>query len=143
MNRSSQRPSVKVKFCMKKKADIIQGWVRKAESDLRALKGSIEADSLDAACFHAQQAAEKFLKAFLSHVGEKFPFTHNLSKLVHLCIKNDPSFSELLTTVESLTPFAVELRYDDEFWPSLTVAEEALQSALKVKNLVLKKLPPS
>jgi HEPN domain-containing protein len=58
---------------MKGKAELVRGWLRKAFSDLAALDASLQADALDAACFHAQQAAEKFLKAFLIHNAVDFP----------------------------------------------------------------------
>jgi len=35
--------------------------------------------AFDAACFHAQQIAEKSLKAFLAYRGVPFPYTHNLT----------------------------------------------------------------
>ena len=49
---------------MKEKADLVEGWRKKAESDLIAVDATIEAGAFDAACFHAQQAVEKLLKAF-------------------------------------------------------------------------------
>jgi HEPN domain-containing protein len=126
---------------MKEKTDLTRGWLRRAASDLIALDASLDAGALDAACFHAQQAAERYLKAYLIYTGLEFPFTHNLSKLVELCAQADVSFRTLLPLVESLTPYAVELRYDDEFWPSLEVAREARSSALAVKSFVLARLP--
>lgn len=64
---------------MKTKADVIHGWLRKADSDMAALRLCIaNAKALDAACFHAQQAAEKALKAYLTSIAVQFPFVHNL-----------------------------------------------------------------
>ena len=48
----------------------------------------------------------------------------------------------LLPSVSPLTPYAVELRYDDSFWPSQEVAAEAQASALAVLSFVLDRLPP-
>ena len=70
----------------------------------------------------------------------KFPFTHNLAKLVGLCETADASFSSLILTVEPLTPYAVEMRYDNEFWPSQEVAQEAIVLAGKVRDFVLQRL---
>ena len=126
---------------MKNRLDLVRGWLRKAESGRIALNASLEAGALDAACFHAQQAAEKYLKAFLTHAGLDFPPTHNLSKLVELAAGLDPTFRSLLSIVEPLTPYAVQLRYDHEFWPSREVAEEAKSLAEKVRDFILKKLP--
>jgi HEPN domain-containing protein len=127
---------------MKDKADLIKGWLRKANSDMVALSASLEAGAFDVACFHAQQASEKYLKAFLIHAGVAFPFTHNLAKLVDLCGGVDPSFRLLVSIVEPLTPYAVELRYDHEFWPGREVAENARDSALIVRKFVTDRLPP-
>ncbi len=77
------------------------------------------------ACFHAQQITEKCLKAFLANSQVAFPYTHNLTKLVELCVGLNGAFSSLLPTVKALTPYAVELRYDDSFWPTSQVAKEA------------------
>jgi HEPN domain-containing protein len=69
---------------MKEKAELVLGWLRKAQSDGVALDVTLRARALDAACFHAQQVAEKCLKAFLTHYEVPFPYTHNLTKLVEL-----------------------------------------------------------
>ena len=126
---------------MKEKADLTRGWLRKAGSDFIAVEACLQAGTLDSACFHAQQAAEKYLKAFLTHAGVKFPFTHNLSKIVDLCASVDNSFQTLAPLVISLTPYAVELRYDDEFWPTREVADQARSSMLAVRDFVLARLP--
>jgi HEPN domain-containing protein len=44
---------------MKEKADLVRGWLRKAASDVVSMEATLGAGSLDGACFHAQQAAEK------------------------------------------------------------------------------------
>lgn len=125
---------------MKDKADLVSGWIRKADSDLLALDASLNAGALDAACFHAQQAAEKYLKAYLVQQGVEFPLTHNLSKLLELCATINPSFRSLESIAKPLTPYAVEMRYDSEFWPDDQVAEEARTAALAVKDFVLARL---
>ena len=126
---------------MRENADVVRGWLRKAKSDEVALDASLSAGALDAACFHAQQAAERYLKAYLIHANVEFPFTHNLAKLVGLCAGVDPAFRSLIPVVEPLTPYAVELRYDHEFWPSVIVAEDARSSASAIRDFVLARLP--
>ncbi len=127
---------------MKEKADLIRGWLRKARSDEVAMDASLGAGAFDAACFHAQQAAEKYLKAFLIHGDVTFPFTHNLARLVEFCAGSDESFRSLTAVVAPLTPYAVELRYDADFWPSEEVAQEAISLARTVRDFVVDKLPP-
>ena len=116
--------------------DLALAWLRKAESDLTTIGAAIDAGALDTACFHGQQAVEKALKAFLLHRGESFPLTHNLTKLVLLCRELAPEFAELEALVGPLTPYAVELRYDVEFWPSAEDAEEARVVAEKALQFV-------
>jgi len=127
---------------MKEKADLTRGWIRKARSDELAMDASLGAGAFDAACFHAQQTAEKYLKAYLIHADVKFPFTHNLAKLVECCAGRDASFRSLTAVVAPLTPYAVELRYDEDFWPSAEVAQEARSLTLAVRDFVVGKLPP-
>lgn len=126
---------------MKEQHDLVRGWVRKAESDLIAMRASASAGSSDAACFHAQQAAEKYLKAFLAHGNCAVPQTHNLFKLIGFCATIDPSFADLKDLSELLTPFAVEVRYDMDFWPAADTVSQALDAATTIKTFVLKRLP--
>jgi HEPN domain-containing protein len=122
---------------MKGKADLVQGWIRQAASDLLAMQASTEAGALDAACFHAQQAAEKYLKAYLADRDREVVHTHNLYKLVTLCAETDPSFARMKDTAGLLTPFAVEARYDTEFWPTRDIVEKAELAANRIRDLVV------
>ena len=126
---------------MKEKADLVAGWLAKAQSDRVALDVTLRAKALDAACFHAQQAVEKYLKAFLTYHEAPFPYTHNLTKLVELCAQIDPDFRSLLPEVEPLTPYAVRPRYDASFWPSQETAEAASSAARSALEFVMHRLP--
>ncbi len=126
---------------MKETADVVRGWIRKAASDMVTVEATITAGAFDAACFHAQQAAEKYLKGFLTFHGVLFPFTHNLADLTELCAGIDASFRSLTPVASELTPYAVRLRYDDSFWPPLDTANQARNSAVAVRNFVLHRLP--
>lgn len=83
---------------------------------------------------------EKALKAYLVHARIEFPFTHNLSTLIRLCVRSDESFANLEKKVEPLTPSAVALRYDSEFWPEKTDAEDAKLKAEEIVRYVQTKL---
>jgi HEPN domain-containing protein len=115
--------------------------LRKARSDEVAFDASLKAGAFDAACFHAQQAVEKYLKAFLFHHDKEFPYTHNLAKLVEICASVEPSFRSLLDVVAPLTPYAVELKYDADFWPDREVTEEAGLAVSRVRDFVISLLP--
>lgn len=127
---------------MKSRVDLVRGWLRKAESDLAGAGLCVSAgQALDTACFHAQQAAEKCIKAYLTAHEIEFPFIHNLEKLVELCARVDPSFMTIKKLAQELTPYAVELRYDDEFWPSVETARQALDAATTIRDFVRDRLP--
>jgi HEPN domain-containing protein len=117
--------------------------LRRAESDFSAVETALHSGTaLDVACFHAQQGAEKYLKAYLITRGVDFPFTHNLARLLVLCREHDSAFAALLPLGDALTPDAVELRHDATFWPSLEEAKQARDAALTIKSFVLERLPP-
>jgi len=126
---------------MKTKADVVRGWLRKAASDMLTLEAALGVGAFDGACFHAQQAAEKYLKGFLAFHDRPFPFTHNLGDLTELCAAIDAQFRTLTPLASELTPYGVRLRYDDTFWPSVETAKQARASALAIRDFVLPLLP--
>ncbi len=94
---------------MKERADLVRGLLRKAASDKLTMQATLKAGAYDGACFHAQQAAEKYLKAFLSYHADSFPFTHNLAELTELCAGVELEFRSLRLRVAPLTTYAVRL----------------------------------
>jgi len=62
--------------------------------------------------FHAQQAAEKLLKALLLKLGSSYAQTHRIAELVDLVKQKGVAFPEKLEDIIDLTPFAVIFRYD-------------------------------
>lgn len=81
---------VKGRTCMSKNdriVTVVREWVTKAENDLKAAAQILKMGEdcpADTVCFHAQQCAEKYLKALLSLKSIDFPKTHNLKKLMTL-----------------------------------------------------------
>jgi hypothetical protein len=65
--------------------------------------------------FHAQQAAEKLMKALLAHLGIQFELTHNLTRLAKSIAKVDQPLPDLGLPLRKLTRFGVVYRY--EFQP--------------------------
>ena len=125
---------------MNDKRSHARAWLAKAESDRLAARRLLEAGGpFDAVCFHAQQACEKALKAVLAWAEADIPRTHNLEELQLQCLGaiSDPTASALKAfDLSELTPYAVESRYDAEFWPDRVTAETAVQSADQVVSLV-------
>jgi HEPN domain-containing protein len=111
---------------MRNKFDHARGWFLKAESDLHTVKCMMAGDGpYDTACFHAQQVAEKYLKGLLALLEQPIPRTHNLEELQQLCLTLTPALQLTGVDLAELTPYAVQLRYDFEFWPDRETVEQA------------------
>ena len=120
-----------------------RGWFLKAESDFTTAKNLLRSRGpYDTACFHAQQPAEKYLKGLLVLAGKPFPPTHNLEDLQRIGETALEAWPLGGLDLAELTPYAVQLRYDFEFWPDRTTAEQALQSVAEVRRRVLHHIPP-
>ena len=91
----------------------VRGWLSKAGKDLAAAQYELQAvpPFADDIVFHAQQAAEKSLKAFLSWHHVPFRKTHNLIELGEACCQIDQSLEPLLRRAATLTEYAWKYRY--------------------------------
>ncbi|MBF0401441.1 MAG: HEPN domain-containing protein [Magnetococcales bacterium] len=92
--------------------DYARELLRLARADHRAMTGMRDQEVFTDAIFgfHAQQAVEKGLKAWLSALEILFPLTHDISRLLPLLEQQGVEMMDLWEWVE-LTPFAVEHRY--------------------------------
>ncbi len=130
---------------MNGKHSLVKAWLEKAERDLTAARGlmGLKPHPLpDAACFHAQQSAEKFLKAFLIYHDLPLQKTHDLGELIGVASKVDETFLELMDLGEKLTDYAVEVRYPlpgEE--PTEEEAQEAIWMAEQIRTFVRRRLP--
>jgi len=123
--------------------EFVRQWLSKAEEDFNAAKSLITygASFLSTICFHSQQAAEKYFKAFLTYHQVEFPKTHDIDELLDLIAPTDSKLSESLRDVIVLTNYGVDVRYPGDF-PNVTTsdAQQAIQMAEKVRRLVLELL---
>lgn len=117
-------------------------WVEKAEGDyitatreFRARK----APNFDAVCFHAQQVAEKYLKAVLQEHAYPIPKTHSLADLMALCMKIDPIYQMVQPALNIMDGYAVQFRYPGQS-ANKVEAKTALTAAKIVRNLCRIKL---
>ena len=96
------------------KAGSPQDWLRHAKADLALATSPLPRDGLySTLCFHAQQAAEKSIKAVLVFRGVVFPKVHSLTRLIDLLpadINRNPSLIESAR----LTVYATVFRYPGE-----------------------------
>jgi HEPN domain-containing protein len=113
-------------------------WVGKAEDDWHVAGMSYRArkhPSYDAAVFHAQQCAEKYLKARLEEAGIIFSRTHDLLVLHHLILSVEPSWTVLQPSLILLSPFAVAYRYPG-ISASKADAKDALKNCREVRRVI-------
>lgn len=120
----------------------VNQWVLKAENDLRNAEHTLTLEDdcpFDTVCFHAQQSAEKYLKALLLFSGIDFPRTHDLRLLIQLLPAG--VFSLKMEDVLVLNRYSVETRYPGDWEPiERADAVEALGIAKRVRSAVLLKL---
>jgi HEPN domain-containing protein len=86
-------------------------WLRQAEDDRVTAERLAELGIHYAACFFAQQAAEKALKAVLLHLGAESVRGHSVVDLCRLLASHAPGFAELVTVLAPLDAFYVPTRY--------------------------------
>ena len=86
--------------------------------------------------YHAQQAVEKALKAFLVHSDVDFPFTHDIRRLVESCRTVDCHLADDLLPAIDLTQFATRFRYPGEEQPAIAEAVEWLALARRSYEIV-------
>ena len=126
------------------KMEFVRDWTRKAESDFRTAKHLYAggADYIYGATFHAQQGAEKYLKAFLVWHQIEFPKTHDIEALLKLAQVADAKIPRVLGEATKLTPYGVEYRYPGDY-PEATLedAKHAVELALRVRSEILSRLP--
>jgi HEPN domain-containing protein len=88
--------------------------VAKAEEDFAVLERESRArtgPAHNAIAFHAQQCAEKYLKARLCEAGRDVPKIHDLTALLDQVQDLEPAWELMRADLRFLTDFAVGYRY--------------------------------
>lgn len=124
---------------------ILQDWIKIADRDLEFATASLSEhpEFLSQICFYFQQAAEKYLKAYITAKRLPFAKIHSLPALLKICQKFDDSFVKLTDECKFLTEFYLEERYPGLAIPSeitQKIAQKAKVAARQVREFVLKKL---
>lgn len=114
---------------------LIEEWLNKAHEDFGFASSVIEISPYYAQlCFHYQQAAEKYLKAFIVAHELEFRKTHDLLDLLNSCREKAPSLSDIEPDANFLNRFYIDTRYPVH-WPSHYTKEEALEAQRAVLNI--------
>ena len=114
-------------------------WVDRAEEDLAMARSTLRRKRplTASACFHAQQCAEKYLKAVLVAQAYPFPRTHDLLALHTLCVQAGVISGLPIDRLESLSAYAVQVRYPGDD-PTPDEAKEPLDATKVVRRFVRK-----
>lgn len=124
---------------------IIKEWIDKADEDFafatEAFRG-LKTPHFAQICFHYQQAAEKYLKAFIVANELEFKKIHNLLTLLNICKEKDHQFEDLKDDCAFLNGLYVEPRYPfGEFKQySRKDTQRAQAAADKIRKFILNKL---
>jgi HEPN domain-containing protein len=92
-------------------------WIAKAEGDFAIMERECQVTdnpNYDGICFHAQQCAEKYLKARLCEVDITFSKIHDLVALLDQVLEVEPTWESFREDLAYLSDFAVTFRYPGE-----------------------------
>ncbi len=126
---------------IKERVMVIEDWLRRAERDYKValLLGSDEEGGFfENACFHCQQAVEKFLKALIISKGARFKKVHDLSKLSEDLRNLGVPIGDVLSDEDrdTLNPYYIGGRYPSDRQPTYEDSQGAIKIVEKVKHFV-------
>ena len=118
---------------------IAKEWLEKADEDFRFAEANLREGSGFYAqlCFHFQQAAEKYLKAYIIGKGLPFNKVHDLVHLLKTCSACSPEFNSLKEDCIFLNTAYIETRYPVH-WPTDYTKETAEQARLAADRITRK-----
>ncbi len=122
--------------------EYLKEWVGKAEEDYEVaitLVRKRKRPTPNAVCFHCQQCAEKYLKAFLVRHQVAFPKIHDLRELRRLSVVVDPTIDLITDLLIRLAPYAVEFCYPGED-ATVEEAKDAARAVKEIRRFVRSKL---
>jgi len=115
---------------------IAREWLEKADEDFQFAEANLMDGSGFYAqlCFHFQQAAEKYLKAYIIGKGLSFDRVHDLVHLLKTCSAHATQFSELKEDCILLNTAYIETRYPVH-WPTDYTRETTEQAQLAARKI--------
>ena len=121
-----------------KQHELVKALLHKAAQDEAAMARLMPDADLDDELvgFHAQQAVEKSLKAWLAYLGIDYPRVHSLETLVALLNANGHDLPADAADVSQLTPFATVFRYEEMPYSAAFDRAEALRLVQRIRSLV-------
>ena len=122
-----------------KKIDFIREWVYEGNNDLGLAEFVIENNGkyYDLVCFHCQQAAEKYLKAYIIYLQLYYRKVHDLTYLLNVIKRKKEIPKKLIKKAEMLEEYAIDSRYPDHWHdPTLNETEECIEAAKMFKEFI-------
>ena len=119
----------------------IRAWVDRAEEDYAVAVSALRRKRplTVTSCFHAQQCAEKYMKAILLARNQPFPKTHDLHLLSTLCSQANVLVEVDIVRLDALSFYAVHARYPGAE-PTEDQAREGLATARAVRRFARARL---
>ena len=116
-------------------------WLKIANEDLKMAKLALSQELFSPLTYHCQQAAEKALKGDLIFKKQPIIKTHDLEKLLEICLNFDKNFIKLHPATSVLNPYSSKFRYPTEFdVPDKTDAKLAIKFTKTILQFVSKKI---
>jgi len=125
------------------KAEELKQWLDLAQQNLGVAKFLAEKyhpTPIETICNNCQQSVEKDLKAYLFQNNVEFPFTHDLSELLAMCMDINSDFVKFAKQCTYLTKFGVMPRYPNELQLNNDDATSAVRFAEEIKEFVKKNI---
>jgi HEPN domain-containing protein len=119
--------------------DESQRWFHQAVHDLDDARYNLDGNRFNVACFLAQQAAEKFLKAYLYANTEEEIWGHSIHELCSDVAAINSEFSNLCERWRTLDQYYIATRYPDSLpggIPSEVFNVEDAQRAVSIAESI-------
>lgn len=117
-------------------------WIEIASQDLASAKYLVNMKPvpLEIICYHCQQCAEKYMKAYLVFKNKEVIKTHDLTALYKELIGIDKTFEEIKDECIDLTDFSVTTRYPYKLELDVTDMNKAITDAEKIQKFIASRL---
>jgi len=135
----------KAKFFMKEQyREIANEWLNKADSDLDYAEASFDEfdDFYSQMCILCHDAAEKYLKGYITSFGMKPERIHDLVTLLIKCkeiLEDESEFDKIEESTRLLNRYYIPLKYPSHYpVMSREQAEEGIKAAKEIRDVIKK-----
>ena len=83
----------------------------------------------------------ELIKAFLNWKQVQYPKTHVLTALLDMAVPHQPELEDFRGRLLGMVTYAVEMRYDDEIYPTVEEIQTAIETTRDLRQKILSLLP--